>query len=66
MVDHEDPAWLNRAEFSQEVIKDGAWDTLFADTFDPVYNLYGGGPITPGLIGENIVILLQNLKRKES
>lgn len=66
MVDHEDPAWLYAAEFSQELIKDGAWDTLFADTFDPIYNLYGGGPIPPNGIGENILITLQNLKRKES
>ncbi|MHB1357838.1 MAG: hypothetical protein ACYCZF_17855 [Anaerolineae bacterium] len=61
MVDHEDPAWLHAAEFRQEWIKEGAWDTLFADTFDPVHALYGGGPITPNIIGENILITLENL-----
>jgi hypothetical protein len=66
MVDHTDPAWLFSAEFAPDLIKDGAWDTLFADTFDPVFSLYGGGPITPNVIGENILLLLKNLPAKGS
>ncbi|MCE5258050.1 MAG: hypothetical protein LLG44_03205, partial [Chloroflexi bacterium] len=63
MVDHKDPAWLFSAEFSQDLISGGAWDTLFADTFDPVHNCYGGGPIMPELIGENVRIVLENMQR---
>jgi len=62
MVDHNDPDWLFKAEFAPELITGGAWDTLFADTFDPVHNCYGGGPITPDLIGANIRIVLENIR----
>ncbi|MHB9034858.1 MAG: hypothetical protein ACYC6L_17645, partial [Anaerolineae bacterium] len=63
MVDHNDPAWLFSAEFAQDLITGGAWDTLFADTFDPVLNLYGGGPITPDLIAQNAIIVLENMNK---
>lgn len=40
----------------------GGWDGLFADTFDPVDNTYGGGPILGWsgytFIPDNILIML--------
>jgi hypothetical protein len=64
MIDHSDPACLYTNEFRRDLIIDGAWDTLFADTFDPVNGTYGGGPIPPDSIGGNILITLEYLKRK--
>lgn len=62
MIDSRDSSWLSHAEYPLEVIKDGKWDMLFSDTFDPVNNTYGGGPIMPELIADNIIILLKKNK----
>ncbi len=59
MVDHEDPDWMFRCEYPIEWIKDGAWDTLWADTFDPVNGSYGGGPIGPYEVAGNLRILMR-------
>lgn len=59
MVDHGDPDWMFRCEYPIEWIKDGKWDTLWADTFDPVNGSYGGGPIAPYEIAGNLRILMR-------
>ncbi|NLV73702.1 MAG: hypothetical protein GXY52_03305 [Chloroflexi bacterium] len=59
MVDHKDPDWVWRSEFSGDWIADGSWDTLWSDTFDPVKGSYGGGPIGGSAIAEGIHILMQ-------
>jgi hypothetical protein len=66
MIDSKDPEWLTHSEYPLEFIKDGKWDTLFADTFDPVNNTYGGGPIMPELIADNVIILLKKNRDKKS
>jgi hypothetical protein len=47
MIDHEDAEWMFRSEFQSDAVKRGDWDALFVDTFDPVADTYGGGPIMP-------------------
>ena len=64
MIDHDDPEWMFRSEFPEAAIENGAWDTLFSDTFDPVSDTYGGGPIMPELIAANILIVLKRLDQK--
>lgn len=64
MIDHDDPQWMFRSEFSAEAVREGAWDTLFADTFDPVNDTYGGGPIMPEIIAANVQIVMKRLARK--
>jgi len=59
MVDHSDPEWMLKSKFPPELVVDGAWDAAFSDTFDPVSNTYVGGPIVPGLIARNILLLLE-------
>ena len=62
MIDHDDPAFMFRSEYGQPQVPTGAWDGLFADTFDPVDNTYGGGPILGWagytFIPDNILIML--------
>ena len=58
MIDHEDPEWMFKSEFPPDLVVDGAWDTLFADTFDPVHDTYGGGPISPEIIAANVLLVL--------
>ena len=62
MIDHEDPEWMFRSEFPAEVVENGEWDALYSDTFDPVSDTYGGGPITPEAIASNILIVLKHQK----
>ncbi|NPV78704.1 MAG: hypothetical protein HPY52_00290 [Firmicutes bacterium] len=64
MIDHEDAEWMYRSEFPAELLSNGTWDTLFCDTFDPVNNTYGGGPIMPEVIADNILLILQRGKGK--
>jgi hypothetical protein len=45
-------------------VKDGSWDALFADTFDPVNDTYGGGPIMPEVIAANVRIVMKRLARR--
>ncbi len=59
MIDHRDPDWLSRSEYDSDSIRDGAWDALFADTFDPVSGTYGGGPIMPEVIAANVLMILK-------
>ncbi len=59
MVDHKDPAWVFASEYAPGLVEDGAWDTLYPDTFDPVHGTYGGGPISPEAIANNVLILLK-------
>jgi hypothetical protein len=65
MIDHEDPEWMFRSEFPGEAIENGAWDTLFSDTFDPVSDTYGGGPIMPEAIAANIQIVMKHHRRTQ-
>ncbi len=60
MVDHDDPEWMFLCEYPGRAAS-GDWDTLFTDTFDPVDNAYGGGPIGPELIAQNILIARKRL-----
>ena len=64
MIDHEDAEWMYKSEYPLERVEDGAWDTLFADTFDPVRDTHGGGPISPEVIAANVLIVLDR-QRKE-
>ncbi len=59
MIDHEDASWMYRYELPREKVEAGQWDTCFCDTFDPVWGTYGGAPIMPELIAENIVWILR-------
>jgi hypothetical protein len=59
MIDHEDPEWMSRSEFSVGDTGEGGWDTMFADTFDPVAGTYGGAPIMPQEVAQNILIALR-------
>jgi len=58
MIDSQDPDWMFGSEYTPGLVEDGKWDTRFADTHDPVYGTYGGGPISPDAIAHNILILL--------
>lgn len=58
MIDSQDPDWMFASEYTPGLVEDGKWDTRFADTHDPVHGTYGGGPIAPDVIAENILILL--------
>jgi hypothetical protein len=60
MIDHDDTEWMFRSEFPPEAVENGAWDALFSDTFDPVSDTYGGGPIMPEVIAANILIVLKH------
>ena len=60
MIDHDDPEWMFRSEFPPEAVENGAWDALFSDTFDPVSDTYGGGPIMPEVIAANVLIVLKH------
>ncbi len=64
MIDHGDQEWMFRSEFPADAVKDGLWDTLFADTFDPVNDTYGGGPIMPEVIAANVQIVGKRQARK--
>ena len=59
MIDHNDPEWMLKSGFPPELIVDGTWDAGFADAFDPVSNIYKGGPIRPEAITKNILLLLE-------
>ena len=62
MIQHDDPQWMFNCEYPERAGK-GDWDTLFTDTFDPVANTYGGGPIGPELIAQNVIIVLNHQKK---
>ncbi len=57
MIDHKDPDWMFRSEFPSQDTEKGEWDTCFSDTFDPVSGTYGGAPIMPTVVGDNILIV---------
>ncbi|MGQ9631817.1 MAG: hypothetical protein ACUVXI_16135 [bacterium] len=59
MIDHNDPEWMRKSKYPPALIVDGTWDGAYSDTFDPVSNTYVGGPIVPGLIARNILLLLE-------
>ncbi len=59
MIDHNDPEWMLKSGFSPELVMDGTSDAMFADAFDPVSNIYKGGPISPEVITRNILLLLE-------
>jgi hypothetical protein len=62
MIDHDDPSFMFRSEYGQPQVTAGEWDATFSDTFDPVDNTYGGGPILGWagytFIPDNILIML--------
>jgi hypothetical protein len=58
MIDHSDPEWMSRSEFSEGDTGEGGWDTMFADTFDPVAGTYGGAPIMPQEVAQNLLIAM--------
>ena len=59
MIDHRNPEWMARSKFPPRLVADGTWDGAYADTYDPVNDTYTGGPIVPGLIARNILLLLE-------
>ena len=59
MIDHDDPEWMSRSEFPEGETGEGGWDAMFSDTFDPVAGTYGGAPIMPHEIAQNILISLR-------
>ena len=62
MIDHDDPEWMFRSWYAPESVKDGDWDALYSDAFDPVSDTYSGGPIMPESIADNILIVLKQEK----
>ena len=58
MIDSQDPEWMFGSEYTPGLVEGGNWDTRFADTHDPIHGTYGGGPIAPDLIADNIRIVL--------
>lgn len=58
-IDSEDPDRMARFDFTEEGLKDGSRDLVYADYFDPVNNIYGGGPIMPEFIADNIVSIVE-------
>jgi hypothetical protein len=59
MIDHGDSEWMSRSEFSEGDTGEGAWDAMFADTFDPVAGTYGGASIMPQEVAQNVMIALK-------
>lgn len=54
-----DDEYLDRFQFPDERMRDGEFDGLYADIFDPVEGTYAGGPIVPNVVAENALILLE-------
>ncbi|MHB9033813.1 MAG: hypothetical protein ACYC6L_12295 [Anaerolineae bacterium] len=59
VVDHTDPEWMFRSEFPEEWTANGLFDMEWTDTFDPVKGSYGGGPINPSGISENVRLMIE-------
>ncbi|MEM1515227.1 MAG: hypothetical protein QXH24_04165 [Candidatus Bathyarchaeia archaeon] len=55
MIDHED---IVNTTYPLELVKSGALDTLYADSHNCVTGIYGGGPIMPDVIADNIYAVL--------
>jgi hypothetical protein len=51
MIDHNDILNYN---YPLNLLRSGALDTLYADSHNSVTGVYGGGPIMPDVIAENI------------
>jgi hypothetical protein len=59
MIDHTDPEWMFRSEFPPEWTADGTFDMEYADAFHTVNGSYGGGPILPSLIADNVLAVIE-------
>jgi hypothetical protein len=59
VIDHSNPEWMAKSKFPPRLVADGTWDGAYADTYDPVDDTYTGGPIVPGLIARNILLLMK-------
>lgn len=51
--------YLDRFEFPDERMRDGEFDSLYADIHDPLDGTYAGGPITPDHVANNVLALLR-------
>lgn len=59
IINSQDPKSMFRFCFPSEKVTDGTWDTLFADTFNPICNTYASGPIMPELIADNGILIFE-------